>query len=54
MRKGGLRLTYSFDFHRVDEGLGGRGAADVLEPGAPAKDADGGVCGNVSDGYSFA
>ena len=44
MRKGGLKSTYSLDFHSIDEVLGGLSAADVLEPGAPAEDADGRVC----------
>ena len=48
MRKGGLKSTYSLDFHSIDEVLGGLSAADVLEPGAPAEDADGRVCEKVS------
>jgi len=45
-------LTYGFGLHGFDEGLGGDGTPVILEPGAIAEDADGGVCEQVSDGFS--
>jgi hypothetical protein len=50
---GGLELTYGFGLHGLDEGLGGDGAAVILEPGAIAEDADGRVCESVSDVFLF-
>ena len=42
--KGELRPTDGFGYHGTDDSVGLVSDAIVFEPGAPAKDANGGVC----------